>query len=617
VSEDLRWWKGDQRHSRVTTLVKGIQERNSYRRGANLHHLRLYSDKQVTGLTGSSYARAAAWSLERKPRLALNIVRSCIDSATSLITKARPRATYLTTGGDFDAQQRAKKRERFVSALWHQNQAYALGQKAFKDAAIFGTGLIKVCREHGRVRLEKTFPGEILVDDSEAIYGEPRSLFQVRVVDKLVLKELYPSKAKEIEDSQPPDARIFGRGHIADMRVVTEAWHLPSGPESGDGWHGIYNDTATLFEEEYCHEAFPFAVFRWNEDPLGWWGTGIAYELTGIQFEINQLLRAAQVGMYQGSNLKVLVERGSKIVQAHLNNDIRGTIVEYTGAPPAWIAPDAVSNQLLAHLQWLVEQGYAITGISQLGARSDVPAELSGSGRAMLVYQNIESQRFLTVQRQYERFYLDLAERCLEASADLYEEDRELFVTYVGQKALERIGFEDIEGDKDEFVVQVFPTSALPNDPAGRFAYVEQLRAGEYIDQAQAKKLLDFPDVAGELDLDLAPVELIDERLDRILSKGEYMGPHPRMDLELALKRSTLAYQRAELNGTPPERLDLLGQFVDEVNDLLAMAAPATPAAAMPGMVPNPTPPEMDPMMGGGMPPEPAVPPMAPTAMVA
>jgi hypothetical protein len=601
AAQDLRWWsaKAADRHNVVTQLVNGVKERNAYRRQADLHHLRLYADRQVSGFTGGAYARTNTAFLERRPRLSINIVRSCVDAATSLITKARPRATFLTSAGDFDMQQRAKKRERFVSALWHQNQAYSLGQKAFKDSAIFGTGVIKVCREHGRVRLEKTFPSELLVDDTEAIYGEPRSLFQIRCVDKLVLKALFPSKAKDIESAPPPDVKVYGRGSVADQVEVIEAWHLPSSPTAKDGHHGIYTANAALLDEPYAHEAFPFAFMRWNEDPLGWWGTGIAYELTGIQYEINQLVRAAQAGMYAGANFKVLVERGSKIVKAHLNNDIRGTVVEYTGAPPSFIAPDAVSNQLLAHLQWLVEQGYAITGISQMGARSEIPAELMGSGRAQLVYQNTEAKRFLTVQRQYESFFMDLSERCMEAAADLYESDKSLFVNWVGEKAVERIAFEEVQGDADAFHVQVFPTSALPNDPAGRFAYVEQLRAGQYIDQAEAKKLLDFPDVAHELDLDLAPIELIDERIDRILNTGEYFGPHPRMDLELALKRGSLAYQRAELNGTPPERLDLLGQFVDECVDMLEAAAPPPPA---PGMVPNPTAPDMGAPLPGDAP---------------
>lgn len=595
---DLRWWSPDKqnRHETVAALVRQIQQRNAYRRRSDLHHARLYSDRAISSLSGQGYARNDEALFEARPRLGLNVVRSCVDSATSLITKSRPRATYLTTAGDYDLQVRAKRRERFVSALWHENQAYTLGQRAFKDAAIFGTGLVKICREHGRVRLEKTFPGEIWVDDAEAIYGEPRSLFQVRAVDKMVLAGLFPKLAKEIKDGTPPD-RISNRGAIADQAVVYEAWHLPSGPGAEDGWHGIYLDNATLFEEPYKHEAFPFAVMRWNENPLGWWGTGLAEELTGIQWEINQLLRHAQQSMRMGANLKVLVERGAKIVKAHLNNEI-GTIIEYTGVKPEFAAPNVVSPQVLGQIQWLVGEAYAITGISQLGARSEVPPEITGSGRAMLVYSNFESQRFITVQRQYERFFMDLAERCLEAASDIYhslekndngsESNRNLFVQWVGPKALERIGFDEIEADGDTFQVQVFPTSALPNDPSGRFAYVEQLRAGQYIDQAEAKKLLDFPDVAHELDLDLAPIELIDERIDRILERNEYHPPHPRMDLELAFKRASLAYQRAELNGTPPENLGLLGQFVDECQDLLEDAAKKLAAAQAQQMASKP-----------------------------
>jgi len=370
---------------------------------------------------------------------------------------------------------------------------------------------------------------------------------------------------------------------------VVEAWHLASGPEAKDGRHVIVIDKATLLDEAYQHEAAPFAVMRWSEDTLGWYGTGVAQELTGIQYEINQLILGIQSAMYMGGNLKILLERGSKIVAAHLNNDIRGTVVEYSGTPPAWIAPDTVSNQMLSQLQWLVDQAYAVTGISQMAARSEVPAGLSGSGRSLLVYQNVESQRFLTVQRQYERFFMDLAKRVLEAAADLYEQDGDFVVTHLGDDWAEKIGFQDIAGDEDEFHIQVFPTSLLPATPAGRLAMVEQLRMGGYIDAAQGKKLLDFPDITSEMDMDLAPGELIDERIGLIVEKGEYHGPHPRMDVELALRRATLAYQRAELRHVPQDRLELLGQFIDECSDLLEVAVAASapqPGAAGPEMMP-------------------------------
>jgi hypothetical protein len=625
MTEDLRWWLGAKPHEKLVGLCKEIQDKQGYRRALNLHHLRLYADRQVSGLTPATYARnagAGASSAAPRPRLSINVVRSCVDAATSQLTTNRPRPSFLTTGGDWNRQTRAKKRGQFVEAVFHEQDAYGLGQRAFKNAGIFGTGFVKVLREHGRVRLESVFPDEILVDDSEAIYGEPRSIYQLRTIDKLVLTELFPSKAKEIRDASTPDTRYFGRAALSDRAAVYEGWHLPSGPEADDGKHVVCVDGATLISEPYEHEAFPFARICWNEDPLGYWGTGIAQELTGIQYEINQLVRTAQMGMYMGGGLKVLVEKGAKIARAHFNNDLRGVVMEYTGTPPAWVAPDTVSAQMLNHLMWLIEQAHARTGISQLGAQGEVPAAITGSGRSMLVYQNIASQRFVTVQRQYERFFMELAERVLEAAADCYAEDKNYYVTHLGSRWAEQIAFGEIKGDNDDFHIQVFPTSILPSQPAGKLAMVEQLRAGGYIDQAQGKKMLDFPDVQAEMDLDLAPVELIDERIQRIIEKAEYHPPHPRMDLDLAWKRAILAYQRAELNEAPRQNLELLSTFINAILDLQAKAAPPSPPPPMPGPgpgLPLPAPgampgqvPPLPPAMPPGPPvPLPAAPPVA------
>ncbi len=589
--EDLRWWnqpKG-QRHEAIAAVVDGLQSRQSYRRGMNAHHLKMYANRAESGLAGAMLDRSSLDTslFDRGPRLAINVVRSCIDAATSLITKTRPAVNYLTSSANWEMQQRAKARQKFVEACFHGNNAYALGPRSFKDGGIFGTGFVKVLQEHGKIRYERVNPSEIVIDETESLFSEPRSYYQIRTVDRLVLKELFPSKRRDIDDANTADAKYYSRNVTADQVLVTEAWHLKSGPDAKDGLHVISTENATLADRKYVHERPPFACVRWSEPPLGWFGTGIAQELTGIQSEINSLVQAVQKGMYHGGNLKVLLENGSKIVDAHINNDFRGTMIRYTGVKPDFVTNDSVSNQLLDHLKWLIEQAYAVTGISQLGARSEMPAGLSGSGRSMLVYNNIESQRFVTVQRQYEDFFLQLAERTLEAAYDLYEQQGDFQVTWVGDKNIERIGFEDIAGDDDEFVIRVGSSSSLPQDPGGRQAMVDELAKGGYIDMTQAKKLMDIPDLQGELDMDNAPVELIDQRIYMILEKGDYLGPHPRMDVELAMKRASLRYQEAEMNGAPLDRLELLGQFIDECQDLLEEAA----AAASPPPVAGPAPP--------------------------
>ena len=593
-ADDVQWWEPAKRnrHELVVGVVNEIQTQGSYRRSQNLHHLRMYSDRAVTGAIGGSYSGYVEDRGFRRPRLSINVVRNCIDSATSLITRGRPAVSYITSEGDYTRQQRAKARSKFVQAIFHQNSVYDTGPKIFKDSCIFGTGIAKVCRDYDRVLIEKVFPGEIWVDDAEAVYGDPPSLFQVKAVDKRRLKARFPGKANIIDTASPPDIKNYGRSAIANQVQVIEAWHLPSGPEAGDGRHVICLDSGVLRDEGYEHQNFPFAVMRWNDDPIGWWGTGLAYELAGLQYEINSLLRMAQLGMYSAGGAKVLVEKGSKIAKTHLNNDLWATVVEYVGAAPQWIVPPPMSPVVQAMLQFYIDQSYAITGISQLGARGEIPSGLAGSGRAQLVYKDIESQRFITVQRRYEQFFMDLAECSLQAAADMAEQEGgEFEATYVGGKLLERVHYSDIGDEDDEFCVQAEPVSMLPYTMAGKFALAEQMRAAGYIDANSAKKLSGLPDVDAEMNLELAPIDLVDDAIERILEKGESLWPDPRGDVGLAVKRASLAFQRAQLSNAPPDRLDLLAEYIDAGNDMLqitetvnaqaAMAAtPAVPAAS-------------------------------------
>jgi hypothetical protein len=83
-----------------------------------------------------------------------------------------------------------------------------------------------------------------------------------------------------------------------------------------------------------------------------------------------------------------------------------------------------------------------------------------------------------------------------------------------------------------------------------------------------------------------------------MLYDNVYMPPEPTMDLALALRETTLAIQRAEIDDIPEERVDLLRQFLTHVQMLQAAAQP-------PAMPPMPLPeamPAMPPEMMGAMP---------------
>lgn len=592
-ANDVRYWDEKDPSEKITSLVQSLQERASRRTALNTRHALLYGISGAESILSPTLRLllSSPSFLEAKPKIQLNITRSVVDTATALVGSIRPRAQFMTDGGTGEEADRAQNRSRFVDAVMMDNDGYTLGAKAFRNAGIFGTGLMKVCREFGKIVLEPTSPTEVFVDEYEGLYGKPRSFFHVRSIDKLQLMELFPKHKKAIEDSDSADWYSSTRGPVSDQIPVIQAWHLPSGPEAEDGWEFTTIDGATLGRKPYRWSSPPFAKFNFSDPTFGWYGEGICQELFGLQSELNALLRGVQANFHVASGLKVWLQKGSGVTPGSLNNSLKGSIGEYVGNPPVIHAPDPISAQVLPVIMFIIEQMYAVIGASLTSSRGEIPAGISGSGRSMLVYQNIESKRFQDKQQRFEQFHMDIAERILEQAADEYEENGEMFVQYVGERWVERIDFDDIQGDC--YKIQPYPTNYVSGTPAGKVAAVEQLLnlplAEPLMDGKEVRKVLDFPDLKAELDLDLAPIRLIDERLQRMMKTKEYMPPHPRMDVELAFKRATLAYQQAELDQRTDEQLELIGQFIDDCGDLLqaAMAPPPVPPGMPPALPPE------------------------------
>ena len=91
--------------------------------------------------------------------------------------------------------------------------------------------------------------------------------------------------------------------------------------------------------------------------------------------------------------------------------------------------------------------------------------------------------------------------------------------------------------------------------------------------QQEAKALLDHPDLERFKSLDLAAYECVLDTIENIIEDGKYYPPEPTDDLELAIKLATQSYNKFRLRGVPQSRLDLLLQYLDDVQALLGMAA--------------------------------------------
>lgn len=568
-----RWWKKstDELYKDVFQLVKHLDDSQSYRQDQNIDHMRLYGDYEVFNLKNYNAFRAEP-TYNINNRITLNIIKSMIDTVVSKITKNRPKPTFLTEGGDWSMQRKAKKLTQFVEGQFQAANFYQKSALAFLDACIFGTGALKIFAEGSEIKVERIFIDEIKVDDGESIYGEPRQMHQCKLVHKDVLKAAFPDQEGVIDmiGKTPVEYSQNYQKPDSQMVKVIESWHLPSSKDANDGKHTITVENHTLFEEEWKKDYFPFVFFRWGTRPLGFWGQGLAEQLSGLQYEINKILRTIQVSMHLVSIPKVYVEANSKIVSAHLNNKIGG-IVKYIGTPPTNGALANIPPELFAHLDRLYQRAYEIAGISALSATSAKPAGLN-SGKALREYNDLETERFMSVAMRYEQAFLDAAKIMVDQARDIYAIDSDYAVKVSQDSFLKTIKWKEVNLDQDKYVMRVFPTSFLSSTPAGRLQDVQELMQAGFIGKEDGMKLLDFPDLREYYNFNNAGIEDIERQMEKMIDDGEYQTPEPYQNLELGIVKMQQAYLRYRSEGAPDEKLELFRRWIEDARALIKKA---------------------------------------------
>lgn len=586
-----KWWTitGDDKSERVADAIavilqtlKDSQNKLEAQRQASA---RLYGNIPLYGTLGLSTAKSAATLPVVRDRLTYNVVQSCVDTVTAKIAKNKPRPLFLTSGGDYRLQRKAKKLNQFVDGVFFDNEVHdQLGPTAFRDCAVLGDGILHVYDYYGQVKIERVLGSEILVDEVEAIYGKPTQMHRVKNVDRMSLVEMFPKHKEKILIAQESTVENRNVPNISDQVVVCESWHLPSAPDAKDGRHAIVITGVTLFEEEWTKDFFPFAFLPWCKRLYGFWSQGGAEQIQNIQLEINKLLWVIQRSMHLAGSFKILVQNGSKVVSEHLNNDI-GTIINYAGTAPQYITPPIIQPELYQHLATLKQAAYEQFGISQLSASSKKPEGLD-SGKALREFNDIESERFMIIGQQYEKFHLDLAKLIVATGRDIYKKRGELKARVPGTKFLETIDWKDVDLKDDQYVMQVFPVSSLPQDPAGRLATIQEYAQAGYLDPRTARKLADFPDLQQVESLANSVEERILSILDKIVDEGDYTPPDQYIDQVLARQLALQYYNQFATQNLEPERLDMLEQFIGQL-DALSMAATPEPT---PQAVPAPPP---------------------------
>jgi hypothetical protein len=569
----MSWWKEKDPSRSLFAQFKTIEQDQTPRLNDYTVFASLYGNAEMAGFTPFNYAAQLS---HRNDRVSANIIQSMVDTVSAKLLADKIKPTFLTSGGDWNLQRKAKKLDTAVEGIFYENDAYYKFFLVFRDACIFGTGYLQVLEENGRVCYERQLPSEIFVDTVEAVYGSPRRMYKRKWVDKEVLAEAYPEKAEMIANAGV-ESRMTRPTNYSSVNVVevVEAWSL--GPK---GRHVITIAEGVLLDEPYEYGYFPIIPLRWSPKVVGYTGQGLAEQLIGLQLELNKLLRRTQLAMHLMSVPYYLVEHGSKIVKSHLNNEV-GHVVEYSGIKPEARVNQVVHPEVFQHMERLYRWAYEVGGISQLSANSRKPAGLD-SEPSLRTFHDIESERFQTIGQLYERFVLEVATQTVNLAGKM----KNFRVVGVNKKFMESFKFSDIRLDDSDYVMKIYPTSLLPTTPSARLARVGEAVQMGVFSPDEGQKLLDFPDVEAALGDKFASDEMVKQAIESILDSGEYISPEPFQDLVKSLSMAQTAYLRAKLAKAPENHLALIRQYMQSCDEMLSLAMPQpmpAPMLAQPG----------------------------------
>jgi hypothetical protein len=615
-SDEAYWYHRDQNpHEAVFAYVQDIEETPRHRdiRRRNVAHAQLYSNRYEVGLDGSYSANHFR---DGYSAVTDNLIQSMVDTATSLQGTGRVKPTYLTDGADWDTYKLAEDLGKVTWGLWNSLELNTKRTRMFRDAAIFGTGVLRVSRQGGKICVDRVLIDDIVVDEDAlpASGGKPRQLHQVRFVAREVLRARFGDDGGEKDEAI--DAASCGwrsrtdwRGTKgADLVLVVESWHLPSSPDAGDGRYLLSIDTTTLVDEKYAVEHYPFIFFHYDEPVTGFYGRGVAELLLGHQIRLNQLHDFKRRAQDLMSAPRWWVNSASRVLDNVFVNDM-GVVGHYSGpTPPVSQTPRAVDAEIYQEEGRIEESALRRAGISAMSANATRP---DGVEHAVALRELSDSQAKRHVERsaRFEDSVIDTVRLLVHTLRDIIL-DKEDLGEFPEQEILDRIKWKKVDMYTTRFSIQVQTASMLSETPSGRKqAVVELLQYGGFemlgggnpqAGMQEAMRLLGHPDLGQTKKRVNAATERIEWVIGR-MREGEMVLPEQYDNLALGIPTVISAMQDFEVRGCPEEILDLFRVWVEQAEEMIRAQQAAQQPAPMP----------VDPAMGM----DPATQAMDPAAM--
>lgn len=613
--DDGMWWSKDDEHAGASLweTVRVLEGSQSARRYEDDIYVALYDGRTpaVLGTMANTRTIATVNIAGGDVRITLNLGRSVIDTAASLIAKNKSEVRALTDNGSQRLQTKAKKLTKFTAGLFRAMDYHRHKARIFRDGATCSSGgwlKFVADRSSGKIYCERVLPRNVIWNEAEGEY--PQNLYQRDEYPRQHLLDRYPEHAEAIKAAPQASRRQSNRAtsaqrssglaQYADMVEVVEGWHLANGERAGR--HVVAIQGTTLESEEWKYEFFPLNRYTWDDEHEGFGGRPLMKDLAGYQIELNTMLRMFRKAHALLGIPRVWQERTGDTPQDKLTNEIGG-IGTYTGAPPT-IAPGVPLPPAIYQFFWQIyEKAMAEAGISLLSSQGEKPAGVD-SGQALREYNDITSTRHVEKAQRLEEFDVRSARIVIALARDLYsgKDATKVKVLAPGTKFLESIDWSEVDMQEDQYVLQSDAVSAMPSHPVGKMEFIQELlKAGIPGIQENALRLLGFPDLEAVTSLQTANVDRARRQIEAAIEDGKLIAPVPFQDLPGLITLANQSYVDALNRNVEEKNLEQLRRLITMADELMQKAK-APPPQQMTG-VNQPPAPEPAPL-GGGISPE-------------
>lgn len=598
--ECFEWWKAESDEQLARELcgtAAYLKTNQTYRVRQIAASIRLYAGLNVYSYAGSNTSKMDKTRTLPDDKPTFNLIRACVDTLHSRLSQNEPQPKFLTDNADYKQRHLAQQLNQFILGEFYQAKAYEKVSKILKDSLTIGCGAIKVFEgDDKKVCLDRTLVSDLYVDENDSINGDPQSLIQLKLVDRDKFMSRAPKEAEKVIEKTPnsfPDNTPESGRTASDQIMVVEGWRLPNGPDKEaknyrPGRHSIATMEGKILDEKWHKPKFPFVFLNYSDPWIGFFGQGIGTQLFGTQLSLQRILYTISRAITLVGVPRVFIDQASKVVKSHNNNEI-GVIITYSGQKPSYEVAPCNAPELYAERDKLIQYGFQETGVSSMQATSQKPEGLD-SGAAIRSYDDIATDRFASISKKYDNVYIELSYQMTECAKDIAERDGKYQTIYPNKDGTKEIDLPAMKFLKDPFVIKCFSESSLPRTPAGRVATVtEQVQSG-MLTLKEGRRLMKFPDLEQNEQLDNSSEERIFKILDEIVEKGKYTEPDPFMDLVLALDLTVKYYNLYVAANLEEEKAEQLRTFFQQCLTLQQASMPPSMPMGAPTPQANPEP---------------------------